>query len=183
MDDVSPELSTASEGAHAAGESSPLEIAALQELDSLSLKEILDEDSRPTFVLDLDPDLVDESLAIQPVFCNAALKLHSRLLDSIVEASEECISRDPAAATYDGFRSWATGISRFNNSKDIFPLTILYQGLLWTGSTLRQRWRIISGNALYRASDIPKSGLSATLTLRPTIQKRESEAAKARHRK
>jgi PAS domain S-box-containing protein len=157
-----------------------LEIAALQELDSLSLKEILDEDSRPTFVLDLDPDFVDESLAIQPSFCNAALKLHSRLLDSIVEASEECINRDPAAATYDEFRVWATGISRFNNSKDIFPLTILYQGLLWTGSTIRQRWRIISGNALYRASDIPKSGLSATLPLRPTIPKRDSEAAKAR---
>jgi PAS domain S-box-containing protein len=180
MDDISPELPTASDAARAAGESSSLEIAALQELDSLSLKEILDEDSRPTFVLDLDPDFIDDFLAIQPVFCNAALKLHSRLLDSIVEAPEECINKDPAAATYDEFRIWATGISRFNNSKDIFPLTILYQGLLWTGSTIRQRWRIISGNALYRASDIPKSGFSATLPSRPAIVKRDSEAAKAR---
>ncbi|KAF1927776.1 aerobic respiration control sensor protein arcB [Didymella exigua CBS 183.55] len=179
MDDASPELHTASDGAHAGGPS-PLEVAALQELDSLSLKEILDEDSRPTFVLDLDPDFIDDTLAIRPVFCNAALNQHSRLLDSIVEASEECNSKDFAASTYDEFRIWATGISRFNNSKDIFPLTILYQGLLWTGSTIRQRWRIISGNALYRASDIPKSGLSATLPLRPAIVKRDSEAAKAR---
>lgn len=180
MDDVSHELPTASDGAHVVSESSALETAALHELDSLSLKEILDEDSRPTFILDLDPDFIDETPAIRPVFCNAALNLHTRLLDSIVEAPEECVNKDHVAATYDEFRIWATGISRFNNAKDIFPLTILYHGLLWTGSTIRQRWRIISGNALYRASDIPKSGLSATLPLRPTIIKRDSEAAKAR---
>jgi PAS domain S-box-containing protein len=180
MDDVRHGLLTPSDVAHAAVEMDALEAATMNELDSLSLKEILDEDSRPTFIIDLDPDFVNENITIQPVFCNAALKLHSRLLDSITETPEERINKDPATATYDEFRIWATGISRFNNSKDIFPLTILYQGLLWTGSTIRQRWRIISGNALYRVSDIPKNGLSAALPPQPNIIKRNSEAAKAR---
>ncbi|KAF2628390.1 aerobic respiration control sensor protein arcB [Macroventuria anomochaeta] len=179
MDDVPHGLLTAPGVARATVGTSAMEDAAMRELDSLSLKEILDEDSRPTFIIDLDLDFFNEITAIRPVFCNAALNLHSRLLDSIMEAPEECINKDPAAATYDEFRIWATGISRFNNSKDIFPLTILYQGLLWTGSTIRKRWRIISGNALYRASDIPKNGLSAALSLQPSITKRDSEAAKA----
>lgn len=181
MDDIPHGLFIApSDAAHGAGETSAREDAALHELDSLSLKEILDEDSRPTFILDLDPDFVNDNITIQPVFCNAALKLHSRLLDSITEAPDECINNDPATATYDEFEKWATGVSKFNNSKDVFPLTLLYQGLLWTGSTVRQRWRIISGNALYRVADIPKSGLSAALPSRPKVIKRKSEAAKAR---
>lgn len=162
-------------------ETNALEAAAMQDLDSLSLKEILDEDSRPTFIIDLDPDFTNGIPTIQPVFCNAALKLHSRLLDSVVEQpSEECQDHGSTAATYNDFYNWATGVSKFNNSKDIFPLTLLYQGLLWTGSTVRQRWRIISGNALYRASDIPKNGLSDIVPTRPEITKRVSEAAKAR---
>lgn len=181
MDDVSYGLSIAhSDLSHGADETNAWDDAALIELDDLSLKEILDEDSRPTFILDLDPDFVNENTTIRPVFCNAALKLHNRLLDSIIEAPEECINNDPATTAHDEFRNWATGISRFNNSKDVFPLTLLYEGLLWTGSTVRQRWRIISGNALYRASDIPRSGISSELTSRPHVIKRDSEATKAR---
>ncbi|KAJ4322981.1 hypothetical protein N0V94_002136 [Neodidymelliopsis sp. IMI 364377] len=179
MDDVPHGLLTAPDVAHPADVTNALEDAALKELDALSLKEILDEDSRPTFIIDLDPDFIHENIVIRPVFCNAALKLHNRLLDSITEPPEELINSDPTAATYDEFTNWATGVSRFNNSKDVFPLTLLYHGLLWTGSTIRQRWRIISGNALYRASDIPKSGLSAALPVRPSAIKRDSEAAKA----
>jgi PAS domain-containing protein len=180
MEDVPHGLLTGADVVHPADVTNALEDAALKELDALSLKEILDEDSRPTFIIDLDPDFINENVAIRPVFCNAALNLHSRLLDSITEPPEELINNDPAAATYDEFLNWATGVSRFNNSKDIFPLTLLYHGLLWTGSTIRQRWRIISGNALYRASDIPKNGLSAALPVRPSAIKRDSEAAKAR---
>ncbi|KAH6625245.1 hypothetical protein C7974DRAFT_312570 [Boeremia exigua] len=153
---------------------------ALQELDSLSLKEVLDEDSRPTFIIDLDPDFVNEDSTIHPIFCNAALKLHSRLLDSITEPPVAVHSSNPTTATHDEFRSWVTSVSRSNSSKDVFPLTLLYQGLLWTASTIRRRWRIISGNALYRASDIPRKGLSDALPVRPRLIKRDSEAAKAR---
>lgn len=166
-------------GAHSLEESGAFENAAMQELDSLSLKEIFDEDSRPTFIIDLDPDSANECSRICPIFCNAALKLHTRLLDSIIEP-EDVIKGNSNTATYDDFRIWATSISRFNNSRDIFPLTLLYEGLLWTGSTIRQRWRIISGNALYRASDIPRDSLSDGPSMRPKIVKRDSEAAKAR---
>lgn len=137
-----------------------LDADAFRELDSLSLKEILDQDSRPTFVLDLDPDYITGN-AIRPIFCNAALRLHDRLLDSVTGATDDNGIKENFgdAATYNDFVTWATGISRFNDSKDVFPLTLHYHGLLWTGSTIRARWRIVSGNALFQTSDIPKGNL------------------------
>lgn len=139
-----------------------LQDAALQELDDIGLKEIWDSDSRPLFVLDLDPDDIrDEQHVIRPIFCNAALRQYDQLLDSIIDADEEVYDLDGGTNSHRGFRKWATGVSSIDDSRDIFPLTLHYRNLLWTGSTIRSRWRIIAGNALYQTSDIPKSDLSA----------------------
>ena len=137
-----------------------LDDAALKELNSLSLQEIWDQDSRPTFLVDLDPDyVIGDKRAIRPIFCNAALRQHDRLLDSITGVPDDDVEPGSDATTHEEFQNWATGVSRFNDSKDIFPLTLHYRNLLWTGSTIRQRWRIISGNALFQISDIPKGNL------------------------
>jgi hypothetical protein len=142
---------------------SELEVEAFDELDKLCLREILDQDSRPTFVIDLDPDYAVVGHSIQPVFCNAALRTHDRLLDSINGAPDKSATTEGLGCetTYENFRVWATGVSRHNDSKDVFPLTLHYQALLWTGFTVRQRWRIISGNALFQTSDIPKGNLQS----------------------
>jgi len=115
------------------------------EFNALTIIEVLDQDSRPTFVIDLDPD---ESFAagksrIAPIFCNAALRLHEKLADIIVGNDD---SEDPQL--YEQFSVWATGVTKFDDSKDVFPLSFLFNGMLWTGSTVRRRWRLISGNLL-----------------------------------
>jgi hypothetical protein len=159
MDSPSPE-SPSPDATPPESPQSELEDEAFTELDKLSLKEILDQDSRPTFIIDLDPDYVIGH-AIEPIYCNAALRVHDRLLDSVTGAADENVANDGlgGTTTYDDFQNWATGVSRHNDLKDIFPLTLHYQGLLWTGFTVRQRWRIISGNALFQTSDIPRENL------------------------
>jgi PAS domain S-box-containing protein len=122
---------------------------SLGEFNSLSITEILDQDSRPTFVIDLDPDedAPVGAAGISPVFCNSALRLHERLLDVVVGKGAE--TNDPTTSeppSYDDFRSWATGVTKFDDSKDVFPLSYLFSDMLWTGSTVRKRWRLISGN-------------------------------------
>jgi hypothetical protein len=153
---------------------SELEVEAFDELDKVGLREILDQDSRPTFVLDLDPDYaVGHNL--QPVHVNAALRSHDQLLDSITGATDENIVNKGlgGTTTYEDFRVWATGVSKHNDSRDIFPLTLHYQALLWTGFTVRQRWRIISGNALFQTSDIPRGNLqSAPSSKLETLEKK-----------
>ncbi|KAI0121090.1 aerobic respiration control sensor protein arcB [Xylariales sp. AK1849] len=122
-------------------------LRSLGEFDSLSVTEVLDQDSRPTFVIDLDPDedAVVNASGIVPVFCNSALRLHALLLDVVV-GNGTAVEDPNIAPTYTDFRSWATGVTKFDDSKDVFPLSFLYSEMLWTGSTVGKRWRLISGN-------------------------------------
>ncbi|KAF2822202.1 putative histidine kinase HHK16p [Ophiobolus disseminans] len=160
MASPSPELSS-QDASPLESPPNALEEEAFNELDRLTLREILNHDSRPTFVIDLDPDFPADNHVIRPIFSNAALQSHDRLLDSVTGATDDSVANEGlgGTATFQDFRNWATGISRFNDSRDIFPLTLHYQGLLWTGSTVRQRWRIVSGNALFQTSDIPRGNL------------------------
>jgi hypothetical protein len=125
------------------------------ELDKLSLKDILDQDSRPTFVVDLDASYVVDH-AIQPIFSNAALRVRKLLLASITGATIDNVSIEGpgGTATYSDFWNWTKRMNRHNETRDILPGPLRYHGLLWTGFTLRQRWRIISGNALFEMSNV-----------------------------
>ncbi|KAL1599789.1 hypothetical protein SLS60_007594 [Paraconiothyrium brasiliense] len=121
---------------------------ALKELDAIGFREILDQDPRPTFVLDLDSDYLDYSAiktGIRPIFCNAALRLHDQLLDRVTGSSTEDVQTESAQTPYLHFKHWVTRVSEFDDSRDVFPQTFLYQGMLWTGFTSRQRWRFVSG--------------------------------------
>ncbi|KAM0327074.1 hypothetical protein ACHAQA_006199 [Verticillium albo-atrum] len=165
---------------------------SLRELQTLSITEVLDQDSRPTFVIDLDPDegITIGSKRIWPVFCNSALRLHERLLDAVLGPSPQvnepaapaasAVDDAPADTTYEDFSSWATGVTKFDNSKDVFPLSFTYCGMLWTGSTVRQRWRFISGNLLTTAASAPaspsvakESGTQSSLELQIAVAQTE----------
>lgn len=134
----------------------------LKELDGIVFREVLDQDPRPTFVLDLDSDHLDYSeakTALRPVFCNAALQLHSWLLDRVTGTSTEGGHTESAQTPYLQFKSWVTGVSEFDDSRDVFPQTLLYEGMLWTGFTCKQRWRFVSGiqwnEATHHVAGIP----------------------------
>ena len=129
----------------------PDQVSSRKEFDSLSIIEILDQDSRPTFVIDLDPDesITVGAKRVSPIFCNSALRLHEKLLDVIIgNVAGSGNSDDPTSplSLYEEFCSWATGTTRFDDSKDVFPNTFMFFDLIWTGSTVRKRWRLISGN-------------------------------------
>ncbi|KAK0712313.1 hypothetical protein B0T21DRAFT_376400 [Apiosordaria backusii] len=141
-----------------------------EDLDLLeSIREVLDADSRPTFVLDLDPDdplpitptnttgsPTGRAKVLLPVFCNAALRLYERLYDGLIGIDAQGLppEEEPQDASFEEFKQWATGVTTHDDSKDVFPLSFLYGDLLWTGSTVRKRWRLISGNRLWRAAEV-----------------------------
>lgn len=135
-------------------------------LDALSVKEVIDADSRPTFIIDLDPD--DPSChvtkTIAPVFCNAALRLHERLLDAVLGSADSTTAPTDAAEdspSHNDFKQWVTGLTPHDDSKDVFPLSYTFENLLWTGSTVRKRWRILSGNRLWRLQHEPSLDLAS----------------------
>lgn len=143
---------------------------------SLKIAAVLDADPRPTFVLDLDPDYpaTRGTASISPVFCNTALRSHERLLDAVTSESSRSGSieeLDPSplhdspavdpfdvdgqrgTTTHDKFKAWATGVTVHDESRDVFPQSLVYHDLMWTGSTVDKRWRLISGNRLWRFAD------------------------------
>lgn len=147
----------------------PMDTEAGDELDALRIREILDADSRPTFVLDLDPDEnlppdAVEGHAILPVFCNASLRLHEQLFDAHIGLDAQGLVTAKQETPYVEFKRWASGVTPHDDSKDVFPLAFLYGNMLWTGSTVRRRWRLISGNHLWRA-DVPLGDLSSRTPL------------------
>lgn len=175
-------------------------------LDALGIREVLDADSRPTFIIDLDPDQPSRSVStcIDPVFCNAALRSHDRLLDAVLGRDAPGAISDAASASapaalpalepaqqgpdpggsrilapsHEAFRHWVTGVTTHDDSKDVFPLSFMYHEMLWTGSTVRKRWRIISGNRLWRA-DVPVVDLASGAPLEvATGGSRASQATK-----
>ena len=123
-----------------------------EELDGLGIREVLDADPRPTFVIDLDPDEESpvDARAILPIFSNVALRTHERLFDGILGNEELPPTDGSQAGAYEKFRAWATGVTPHDDTRDVFPQTFLYGDVLWTGSTVRQRWRLISGNRSWR---------------------------------
>lgn len=145
----------------------------------LDIKEVLDADSRPTFVIDLDPDdpSPNATAAIDPVFCNTALRSHERLLDAVLGnkfnfgnfnelghprlLQEDSQPDAEATAAHQDFKAWATGVTTHDDSKDVYPLSFHYQNLLWIGSTVHKRWRLISGNRQWKAEDQPPLDLSS----------------------
>ena len=157
----------------------------MEELDAMRISDVLDADSRPTFVLDLDPDdasLVDPR-TLQPVFCNAALRSHERLLEAVTHPGSP--TADPGspdnAATFGEFRAWAAGATPHDDSKDVFPLSHVYADLLWTGSTVRRRWRLISGIRTWRHTP-PLADLSSGALLELATGGVEAEQPKPSRR-
>jgi hypothetical protein len=63
----------------------PKVLGVLEELDAIAITEILDHDSRPTFIIDLghDLDTVFSPDKLPPIFCNTSLRLYERVLDTI----------------------------------------------------------------------------------------------------
>ncbi|KAK7750759.1 hypothetical protein SLS62_007311 [Diatrype stigma] len=118
------------------------QVSSREQFSSLSITEILDQDPRPTFVIDLDPDdsVTTNAKSLSPIFCNSALRVHESLFDVVV-------GRDAAysPAVYENFSTWATGPTKSGSSKDVVPRSCQFFDLIWTGSTVRKRWRLISG--------------------------------------
>jgi hypothetical protein len=157
------------------------------ELDKLSLKEILDEDCRPTFIVDLEHNRTTGH-CIQPILVNASLKRRTQLLSEVAGETDHSASAEAPSSTaaYNSFRNWATAVGEHVSTEDA-ARSFRFDGFIWTKSTVRQRWRIISGNTLCQttevlAGDLRSAALPKTETGRNTlhgITQAETKSAEA----
>lgn len=109
-------------------------------LSALGLVEYLENDGRPTFVLDIDTDLGHnhDPSSSQPIYANDALRRNNSLFDSIktlLDDPKNHVGTDVQALN---FSTWLR--------ERIKPEFISFHGLQWSSTCLRQRWIIVSGH-------------------------------------
>jgi PAS domain-containing protein len=113
----------------------------------------LEHDSRPTFVLDLHALGQGVNGRMPVVFVNRSLRFFDELRN-VIEAETFYPSRSQsptklqeATATADAaFKAWSTSVPNFDGSTDGYLPRHAFRGMYWTSSTLRGRWRVVSGS-------------------------------------
>ncbi|KAI9842080.1 MAG: hypothetical protein M1837_007505 [Sclerophora amabilis] len=119
----------------------------LQILSQIGIIELLEQDERPTFLVDLGNSANLGPGALHVVFANVALRSRERLLESISGSSSQSSVETSPSGTFWEFKAWALGSFKDSERLDVASPTFTYEELNWTCSTLRKRLRLISCNA------------------------------------
>jgi hypothetical protein len=125
---------------------------ALRILAQVGTIELLEQDNRAVFIVDLAdaPNASQKPLSI--VWANSSLKSHEGLLDTIRGTAESqsshasSTSNSSADTEHYNFVRWALNPSNLRETTpDGTPKPVAFADFTWTSATLRRRVRIISG--------------------------------------
>ena len=110
-------------------------------LGTIGIIELLECDSRPSFILDLERSQDPLNERLHTIFSNKSLLQLPHIFGPAEHtALEQCLQ----------FKKWATGVPEDRHGTQSNTVPFQYHELLWTMSTLRKRWRIISGSPIGR---------------------------------
>ncbi|RDW87629.1 hypothetical protein BP5796_03323 [Coleophoma crateriformis] len=117
-----------------------------QVLGSIGIIELLEQDERPTFILDVaNTTNFNPGGPLQIVFANAALRAYDSILEMVTGRTELESPGVAVTSDFPEFKSWALSFVRDSESLDVCLPSFLYGGIHWSCSTLRKRLRLISG--------------------------------------
>ncbi|KAF2765202.1 hypothetical protein EJ03DRAFT_217859 [Teratosphaeria nubilosa] len=112
-------------------------------LSSIGVTELLEQDERPTFIVDLGESSNYGPGVLHPVFANPSLRSFPGMYELVTGVAPEESSTGPK--TYLQFKSWLLSASVNGESLSVCLPSFNYAGVQWSCSTLRKRLRIISG--------------------------------------
>ncbi|KAF2716077.1 hypothetical protein K431DRAFT_316794 [Polychaeton citri CBS 116435] len=158
-------------------------------LNSIGIIELLEQDERPTFVVDLGDPSNYGSGPINPIFMNAALRSYGGMPDLVTGIMSDSSGEIGGGNRHLQFKSWLLSAAINGESLSVCLPAFSYVNTTWTCSTLRKRLRIISGAfnpqisaangvdaiAITTPADVPR--LPAQLTVPPTVPALAVEAA------
>lgn len=115
-------------------------------LNQVGVLELLEQDERPTFILDLGDQANYEPGPLKLVFANTSLRALSTVLDMITgRAGQE----SPGLATttvFSDFKAWSMSYVKNHESLDVALPSFHYAGFTWTCCSLRKRFRVIKAS-------------------------------------
>jgi hypothetical protein len=118
----------------------------LKLLGSVGIFELLEHDTRPTFIVDLG-DLANyapDASGLQILFANSALRSSPPTWELVVGKLPEHASDETTAHATQRFQSWLLSRVFQGDNMEANPLPIEHGGLIWSCYMLRQRMRVVS---------------------------------------
>lgn len=126
----------------------------LRLLGSVGIVELLEQDGRPTFIVDIGAlaNYTPESSSLHILFANSALRSNSSIWELIAGNPPDASTDDVNAQATNQFRAWLLGAVNQGEMVDVSSSPVEYGGIVWSWYTLRKRLRIISGAMPSRAA-------------------------------
>lgn len=122
--------------------------SSLSTLTQSGIVELLEQDDRPTFVLDLVDQANLDPGPLRIVFANASLRASPRVFDSVTGIVRLNSPSLALGTAFSDFKSWCTMYLKNHEPLDVALPTLTYAGAVWTSSNLRKRFRVFRGNLL-----------------------------------
>jgi len=123
----------------------------LRVLGQIGITELLEQDERPTFIVDLGNRQNYKPGPLQVVFANSALRTWDSLLEQISGRAENDPSTPSTVRTFPQFKAWLLGAAKNGESLNVCLPSFILGDISFSCSTLRRRMRIISGTLLSTA--------------------------------
>ncbi|PSK53101.1 Hybrid signal transduction histidine kinase K [Elsinoe australis] len=114
-------------------------------ISSIGVVELLEQDERPTFIIDLGDSSNYGAGQLRPMFTNSSLRTYSGLLQLVTGASEENHLEGGDDKSFIQFKSWLLSAAVNGESLNVCLPSFKFAGLSWSCSTLRKRLRLLSG--------------------------------------
>lgn len=112
----------------------------IQDLQGVGVIELLDHDERPTFIIDLMDSSNFSPGPLKIVWRNASLKAATGVNELISKSPENNVE-------FSRFKAWVVSFVKEKRSMDVCLPSLSYGGISWTCSTVRNRFRFVSGNS------------------------------------
>lgn len=117
-------------------------------MNSVGIIELLDQDERPTFIIDIANSVnFTPGGPLQIVFANAALCAYESILEMVTGKADLNSPGIAVTNNFPEFKAWALSFIKNGETLDICLPSFVYGGVTWTSSTLRKRLRLISGSS------------------------------------
>ncbi|KIW08818.1 hypothetical protein, variant [Verruconis gallopava] len=116
-------------------------------LSQVGVAELLEQDSRPTLIIDLSDAANYAPGVLRIIFANSSLRSNPALYEAVRGRPSAVSPKADPAKSFALFQAWITSAAINGESLDVALPPFVHGGVSWSCSTLRKRLRVASASA------------------------------------
>ncbi|KAL6170557.1 hypothetical protein ACJQWK_03535 [Exserohilum turcicum] len=131
----------------------------LRLLASIGIVELLEQDGRPTFVVDVGESTShdSDSFSLQILFANNALRSNMLAWELVAGKAVASTPEDSTLHATHQFRTWLLSTVLQTQDRDTYPSPVIFGNITWSCFALRKRLRVVSGHVSTPATVLPSA--------------------------